>query len=162
MTTTSIRRPLHDSRSAQVWARVRQEPAYGAFWILRIGFVALPLWMGIDKYFNLLTDWPHYLAPWIVQLVPFSAQTAMYVVGAIEIVAGIAIALKPRYASYVVALWLAGIIVDLLTYSGFYDVALRDFGLLVAALALALLAAAYDKPFGRQRERDTAPPAARR
>jgi len=113
---------------------------------LRVGFVVLPLWMGIDKYFNTLTDWPHYLAPWIVRLLPFSGQTAMYVVGAIEIVAGIAIALKPRYASYVVALWLAGIIANLLSYSGFYDVALRDFALLVAALALALLSAAYDPP----------------
>jgi uncharacterized membrane protein YphA (DoxX/SURF4 family) len=141
--------------SSRVWARVRQDSAYGAFWILRVGFVILPLWMGIDKYVNGLTDWPGYLAPWIVDLLPFSAQTAMYVVGAVEIVAGIAIALKPRYASYVVALWLAGIIVNLLTYSGYYDVALRDVGLLVAALALALLSASYDPPLrGRRVEAD--------
>lgn len=125
-------------------SRLRTDPGFAAFWILRIGFVALPLWMGIDKFLNALTDWPGYLAPWIVDLLPMSAQTAMYIVGAIEIIAGIAIALKPRYASFVVALWLAGIIVNLLTYSGFYDVALRDFGLLVAALALACLAAQYD------------------
>ena len=130
------------------WDRLKEEPAFAAFWILRVGFVVLPLWMGIDKFVNGLTYWPHYLAPWIVGLSPFSAQGTMYVVGVIEIIAGIAIAIKPRYASYVVALWLAGIVVDLLTYSGFYDVALRDFGLLVAALALSRLAAVYDRPWG--------------
>lgn len=132
--------------SPRLWDRVRQEPAFGAFVILRVGFVVLPLWMGIDKFLNALTDWPGYLAPWIVDLLPFSAQTAMYVVGVVEIAAGLAVAIRPRYASYVVAAWLAGIIVNLLTYSGFYDVALRDFGLLVGALGLALLSAAYDHP----------------
>ncbi|MFK4799797.1 hypothetical protein ACI3K5_14045 [Streptomyces sp. MPA0124] len=126
------------------WRRAVDEPAYGAYWLPRVGYTVLPIWMGIDKFVNALTDWPSYLAPWIVDVLPFSAQTAMYVVGAIEIVAGVAVALKPRYAAYVVALWLAGIIVNLLTYSGFYDVALRDFGLLVGALALARLAAAHD------------------
>ncbi|WP_328558550.1 DoxX family protein [Streptomyces coelicoflavus] len=126
------------------WRRVWDEPAYGAYWLLRVGYAVLPIWMGIDKFVNALTDWPSYLAPWIVDVLPFSAQTAMYVVGAIEIVAGIAVAIKPRYAAYVVALWLTGIIVNLLTYSGFYDVALRDFGLLLGALALARLAAAHD------------------
>ena len=145
----AIHPTVHSIRESQTWARMRREPAYAAFWLLRVGFVALPLWMGIDKFFNTLTDWPGYLAPWIVRLIPFSAQTAMYVVGAIEIVAAVAVALKPRYASYVVALWLAGIVVNLLTYSGFYDVALRDAGLLVGALALALLAAAYDAPWRR-------------
>ena len=153
MTAISAHLPVHGDQVPRLWARVRQEPAYGAFWILRIGFVALPLWMGLDKFFNTLTVWPHYLAPWIVQLLPFSAQTAMYVVGAVEIVAGIAIALKPRYASYVVGLWLAGIIINLLTYSGFYDVALRDFALLVAALALGFLSASYDPPFGHGAKR---------
>jgi uncharacterized membrane protein YphA (DoxX/SURF4 family) len=127
----------------------RTEPAYAAFLLLRTGFVVLPLWMGIDKFANGMTFWPHYLAPWIVRLLPFSAQTAMYVVGAIEIVAGLTVALKPRYASYVVALWLAGIIVNLLSYSGFYDVALRDFGLLVAALGLGQLSRAYDTAWHR-------------
>jgi len=136
------------SRQSGAWARAWEEPAYGAFWILRIGFVVLPLWMGIDKFSNTLTFWPHYLAPWVVGLLPFSAQTAMYLVGVVEIVAAVAIAVKPRYASYVVALWLAGIVLNLLTYPGFYDVALRDFGLLVAALALSRLAQVYDAPWG--------------
>jgi uncharacterized membrane protein YphA (DoxX/SURF4 family) len=126
-------------------AHARHDPAYAAFWLLRIGFVVLPLWMGIDKFAKVLNaDWPGYLAPWIVDVLPFSAQTAMYVVGAVEILAGILVALKPRYASYVVALWLAGIIINLLTFSGFYDIALRDFGLLVAAVALAWFSAVYD------------------
>lgn len=132
--------PVHD-----VGRRVRTEPAYAAFWLLRIGFAVLPVWMGIDKFANGMTYWPHYLAPWIVHLLPFSAQTAMYVVGAIEIVAGLAVAAKPRYASPVVMLWLAGIIVNLLSYPGYYDVALRDFGLLVAALSLGLLSRGYDR-----------------
>lgn len=118
--------------------------AYTAYTILRYGFVALPLLMGLDKFFNVLTDWPSYLAPWIADLSPMSPQATMYVVGVIEIVAAIAMLVKPRYASYVVALWLALIIVNLLSYSGFYDVALRDFGLLLAALALAQLASTYD------------------
>ncbi len=130
--------------------RARSEPAYAAFVILYLGYVVLPLWMGIDKYVKVLnTDWPNSLAPWLVNILPFSAQTAMYVVGAVEILAGILVAIKPRYAAYVVAAWLAGIIFNLLTYSGFYDIALRDFGLLIGALALAFLAATYDRPWTR-------------
>jgi uncharacterized membrane protein YphA (DoxX/SURF4 family) len=152
MTATALHTPrpslsAHALRGAL--HRARTEPAYAAFLLLRTGFVVLPMWMGIDKFANGMTFWPHYLAPWIVGLLPFSAQTAMYVVGVIEIVAGLAVALKPRYASYVVALWLAGIIVNLLSYSGFYDVALRDFGLLVAALSLGQLARAYDPAWHR-------------
>ncbi|MGH3263162.1 MAG: hypothetical protein ACRDNS_14335 [Trebonia sp.] len=141
------------------WGRSVREPAYGAYVLLHIGYVVLPLWMGIDKFAKVLQpDWPHYLAPWIVNLSPFSGQTAMYVVGAIEILAAVLVAIKPRYASYVVALWLAGIIINMLSYSGFYDIALRDFGLLVGALALARLAAAYDRPwFGRGKLRAARP-----
>jgi len=134
--------------------RARSDSAYGAFVLLYIGYVVLPLWMGIDKYAKVLTDdWPGYLAPWIVDLLPFSAQTAMYLVGGVEILAALLVAIKPRYASFVVAAWLAGIIINLLTYSGFYDVALRDFGLLIGALALAGLAARYDVPWTRAQPR---------
>ncbi|TWP33444.1 DoxX family membrane protein [Leekyejoonella antrihumi] len=143
-------RSAHVQQPSDLGARLRNDPAYGAYWLLRIGFVVLPLWMGIDKFAKVLNvNWPGYLAPWIVHLLPFSAQTAMYVVGAVEILAGILVALKPRYASYVVALWLAGIVINLLTYSGFYDIALRDFGLLIGALALARLAAKYDQAWTR-------------
>lgn len=130
-----------------IWRRVRDDPAYAAFWLLRIGFVVLPIWMGIDKFAKVLYQhWPDALAPWIVDIAKdlgLTAQGVMYIVGVIEIVAGIAVAVAPRYAGYVVAAWLAGIIVNLLTYPCCYDIALRDFGLLVAAVALARLAAAY-------------------
>jgi len=116
-----------------------------AFWILRVGFVVLPLWMGIDKFTNTLTYWPHYLAPWIPALLSLPAQTVMYVVGVVEVVAAAGVALRPRFAAYVVAAWLAGIIVNLLTVPGYFDVALRDAGLLAAALALAALSAEYDR-----------------
>ncbi len=143
--TAPTAHPAVNQSIKRTWDRSVHEPAYAAYVLLHIGYVVLPLWMGIDKFAKVLNDdWPGYLAPWIVHLLPFSGQTAMYVVGAVEILAGIMVLIKPRYASYVVALWLAGIIVNLLTYSGFYDVALRDFGLLVGALALARLAAAYD------------------
>ncbi|MCG7309601.1 hypothetical protein [Brachybacterium sp. ACRRE] len=125
---------------------LRRDPALAAFWVLRVGFVALPLLMGLDKFTNLLTDWPGYLAPWIVGILPIGAQTAMHLVGIVEIVAGIAVAVRPRLAAWVVALWLLGIIVDLLSYSGFFDVALRDVGLLVAAIALGLLSRTYNRP----------------
>lgn len=126
--------------------RLRHDPAFTAFWVLRIGFIALPLLMGIDKFTNLMVQWTTYLAPWIEHLSPLGAQGTMYVVGVIEIVAAIGIAVRPRWAAYVVAAWLAGIIINLLTAGfGGYDVALRDFGLLVAALALAALSAKYDR-----------------
>lgn len=119
------------------------DPAYQAFLVLRTVFTVAPIVFGLDKFANLLTDWPGYLAPWINDIVPGSGQDAMYVIGVIEIVAGIAVALIPRYGALIVVAWLAGIILNLLTLSGFYDVALRDFGLLVGALALARLATKY-------------------
>ncbi|MEV0181787.1 hypothetical protein AB0I54_21195 [Streptomyces sp. NPDC050625] len=122
---------------------VLTDPAYQAFVILRIGFTVAPILFGLDKFANLLVDWPTYLAPWINDIVPGSAQAVMYAVGVIEIVAGLAVALAPRFGGYLVAGWLAGIIVNLLTIPGYYDVALRDFGLLLGALALARLAQAY-------------------
>lgn len=139
MATSTVSPSSHPS----VLDRARQDPGFAAFWLMRLGFVVLPLLMGLDKFTNLLTDWPGYLAPWVVALLPLSAQAAMYVVGVIEIVAGLAVAIRPRLAAWVVAAWLAGIILNLLTYSGFYDVALRDVGLLVAAVSLGLLARKY-------------------
>ena len=111
--------------------------------LLRIAFTVAPIAFGLDKFFNVLVDWPTYLAPWIDDIAPGSAQDFMYFVGVLEIVAGVLVALKPRYAAYVVAAWLAGIIFNLLTLSGYYDVALRDFGLLVGALALWRLSEEY-------------------
>ncbi|MBL3668253.1 hypothetical protein JL475_20090 [Streptomyces sp. M2CJ-2] len=119
------------------------DPGYQAFVILRTGFTVAPILFGLDKFANLLVDWPAYLAPWINGLVPGSAQSAMYAVGVIEIVAGVVVALAPRFGGWLVAGWLAGIIVSLLTIPGYYDIALRDFGLLLGAVALARLAQRY-------------------
>ncbi len=126
------------------------DPTQQAFLILRSAFVVAPILFGLDKFFNVMVDWPLYLAPWLDRLVPGTAQEFMYVVGAIEIVAGIVVALRPEFGGYLVAGWLAGIIVNLLTADPlrFYDIALRDFGLMLAALALARLAAGV-----RQRSR---------
>jgi uncharacterized membrane protein YphA (DoxX/SURF4 family) len=120
----------------------RTDPVTQAFVLLRTVFTVAPILFGLDKFFNLLVDWPGYLAPWIDSIVPGSPQTAMYLVGVIEIVAGILVAVRPKWGGLVVAAWLLGIIVNLLTLPGYYDVALRDFGLLVGALALSRLAAA--------------------
>ena len=117
-------------------------PLGRAYRILHVGFTVAPILFGLDKFFNLMVDWPKYLAPWIPNTLGVSAQTFMYGVGVIEIVAGLLVAFIPRYAAYVVAAWLAGIIVNLLTYPGYYDIALRDFGLLLGALALGQLAEA--------------------
>ena len=114
-----------------------------AFLLLRTVFTVAPIVFGLDKFANVLTDWPHYLAPWINDLVPGTAQQAMYAVGVVEVLAGVAVALLPRYGGLLVAAWLAGIIVNLLSIPDYYDVALRDFGLLVSALALSLLAAEH-------------------
>ena len=103
-------------------------------------FTIAPIAFGLDKFFNLLTDWEGYLAPWINDLVPGTAHTAMLIVGVVEIVAGIVVAVRPQFGGYLVAAWLGGIIVNLVTLGDYYDVALRDFGLLVGALALARLA----------------------
>ena len=117
-----------------------RDGAHDAYLLLRTVFTVAPILFGLDKFAQVLTHWDKYLAPWIDDLVPGDAHTAMLLVGVIEVVAGVLVALAPRWGGYVVALWLAGIIVDLVTLGGYGDVALRDFGLLVAALALARLA----------------------
>ena len=123
-------------------AELRESPAYQAFWLMRIAFTVAPIAFGLDKFFNLLTDWPGYLAPWVDRLVPGTAQQAMYAVGVIEIIAGLLVAIRPRWGALIVAAWLAGIIINLLILGDYFDVALRDFGLFVGALALARLASA--------------------
>lgn len=111
-----------------------------AFFLLRTVFVIAPIAFGLDKFAEVLTEWDRYLAPWINDIVPGSAHQAMLAVGVIEIVAGIVVAVIPRYGALLVAAWLAGIIINLVSMGQFYDVALRDFGLLVGALALGALA----------------------
>jgi uncharacterized membrane protein YphA (DoxX/SURF4 family) len=137
------------STTAAAWRDAR----YQAYALLRLAFTVAPIAFGLDKFFDVLVDWPVYLAPWIDDIAPGSGQEFMYFVGATEIVAGLLVAIKPRYGAYVVAGWLAGIVVNLLTHSGYYDIALRDFGLMLGALALARLASAYDPPLGSARRR---------
>jgi uncharacterized membrane protein YphA (DoxX/SURF4 family) len=149
-TTTTTTRPLAEvgrDEAAASWS----DPRYQAYTLLRIAFTVAPIVFGLDKFWNQLVWWPKYLAPWIDDIVPGSAQDFMYVVGAVEIVAGLVVLLKPRYGAYLVAAWLAGIIVNLLTFSGWYDIALRDFGLMLGALTLARLASVYDPPLRRAR-----------
>lgn len=128
---------IHLTRQRQISA----DPSYQAFLLLRTAFTVAPIVFGLDKFANVLTDWPKYLAPWIDRIVPGTAQQAMYLVGVVEVLAGVLVAVAPRIGAWVVAAWLAGIIVNLLTIPGYYDIALRDFGLFIAAIALARLAA---------------------
>src|SRR5438132_13595717 len=142
--TTALSRPALPTTPAKTAIHDRwHDPAYQAFWLLRIGFTVAPILFGADKFAHVLVNWDRYLAPRIVAHLPWTAHQAMYVVGVIEIVAGLVVALRPRFGGYLVAAGLAGISVNLLPIPGFYDIALRDFGLLVGALALARLATAF-------------------
>lgn len=128
------------------------DPVVQAFWGLRAGFTLAPVLFGLDKFVEVMTDWDRYLAPELADLLPGSVHQLMLVVGVVEIAAGILVAVAPRIGGYVVAAWLAGIIVNLLVLGGQLDVALRDVGLLVGALALARLAAAVPAgALGRRR-----------
>ena len=124
--------------------RLRSDPVNQAFTLLRIGFVVLPILMGLDKFFEVMNDnWPMYLASEFNGIIPGSAQDAMYIVGAVEILAGLIVLVTPRFGGPLVAGWLAGIIVSLLLVGGYGDIALRDFGLLLGALTLFRLAGVY-------------------
>ncbi|WP_314213744.1 hypothetical protein [Pseudarthrobacter equi] len=135
------------------------DPARQAFLLLRTVFTVAPILFGLDKFTNVLTDWTIYLAPQATAVVPLQPQTFMYVVGVVEVVAGIAVAVRPRFGSLLVAAWLAGIIINLLVLGSFFDVALRDFGLLVGALALNRLAQwnSSAQRNGASRQEQTAP-----
>jgi len=126
----------------------RGDPARQAFLLLRTVFTVAPIVFGLDKFTNILADWTMYLAPQATALVPLPAQTLMYIVGVVEIIAGIAVAVRPQFGSLLVAAWLGGIILNLLLLGAFFDVALRDFGLLVGALALNRLSRRTAKPSG--------------
>jgi hypothetical protein len=129
--------------------------ARDAYRLLRIGFTVAPILFGLDKFFNWTVHWPDYLAPWINNIVPGSGQDFMYFVGGVEIVAGLAVAVVPVIGAPLVSAWLAGIVVNLLTNNPpeYYDIALRDFSLMLAALTLTRLAWA----FARRPETERAP-----
>lgn len=137
----------HDASSTA--SHQLSEPTYQAFTLLRVAFTVAPIVFGLDKFLNWMTDWTHYLAPQINDIVPGNAHQAMLAVGVIEIVAGLVVAVRPRWGSYLVAVWLAGIITNLLLIGNYYDVALRDFGLMLAALTLARLSSVFNRPAGR-------------
>jgi hypothetical protein len=141
----TITRPTAASATATSTATDIANPVFQAFWLLRIGFTVAPILFGLDKFLNWLVDWRIYLAPEFNDLIPGNAHQAMLAVGVIEIVAGVAVALKPRFGGYLVAAWLGGIILNLLLQANYYDVALRDFGLLLGALTLARLAVVFDR-----------------
>ena len=124
-----------------------KEPIAQAYEILHWGFTIAPILAGADKFFHLLCDWDKYLAPQVVSVLPFSGHTFMQIVGVIEIVAGIGVMLLPRIFAYVVSAWLVGIILNLLIAGAYFDVALRDLGLALGALALGRLAASV-RPAG--------------
>lgn len=124
-------------------------PVHSAFRILRFGFSVAPIVMGLDKFFNVLVNWPHYLAPLISQMLPVSPAMFMQAVGVVEILAGLIVAFYPIIGGWLVAVWLWAIIVNLLLVPGYYDIAMRDFGLSLGAVALARLAAAFGVPAQR-------------
>ena len=130
-------------RTAVAAAAWRTNPVAQAFWLLRLGFTVAPILFGLDKFAHVLVNWDRYLAPEFADVLPWTTHELMYAVGAIEIVAGLVVALRPRFGGYLVAAWLGGIIVNLLMQADYYDIALRDFGLMLGALTLARLASAF-------------------
>ena len=122
------------------------DPAYQGYLVLWVAFTVAPILFGLDKFFDVLVDWRLYLAPEFNDVIPGNAHQAMLAVGVIEIVAGVLVFLRPHVAAWVVAAWLAGIVTSLLLQADYYDVALRDFGLFLAAVALARLAVAFPHP----------------
>src|ERR671939_2241586 len=142
-TVAAALRPIPIPRSNEL----RRDPAAQAFVLLRIAFTVAPILFGLDKFANVLTDdWTRYLSSEYNDLMPGNAADAMHVVGVVEIVAGLAVLFNPRFGGYLVAAWLGGIIVTLLLVGGYGDIALRDFGLMLGALTLTRLAAAYSRP----------------
>lgn len=121
------------------------KPSYQAYQILHLGFTVAPIVAGLDKFFNLLVNWEQYLPGFVKNLTSGHGHELMLAVGVIEIVAGLGVAFKPRLFAYVVSAWLLLIVANLLMIPGYFDVALRDFGLSLGALALARLSQEYNR-----------------
>jgi uncharacterized membrane protein YphA (DoxX/SURF4 family) len=152
--STTLERPVRLGQKPVAAVRTQagewSDARYQAYMLMRIGYTVLPLAMGIDKFFNAMVSWPTYLADWVDNIAPGTAQQFMYFVGAVEILAGILVLLKPRYAAYIVAAWLAGIVINLFSYGEYWDVGVRDVGLMLGALTLGRLASYYDPPLFRR------------
>ncbi len=137
--------PAHfDNAQAAPMPRATTGPTYQAYQLLHFAFAVAPILAGLDKFFHILVNWDRYLTPLVPRILHVGAHPFMMAVGVIEIVAGLIVAFKPRIGAYIVTLWLWGIIINLLLVPGYYDIALRDFGLSLGALALARLAVQYD------------------
>jgi len=146
-----------DLPSSAIDAWAESSPAHQAFRILHVGFVVAPTLAGLDKFAHVLTNWDQYLAPPIARLSPIGGHGLMLAVGVVELAAGLLVALRPKLGAYVVTAWLWAIIVNLLLARNFYDIALRDFGLSLGALALARLATVFDRRRTVERIRPRAP-----
>lgn len=144
MTTTATPRQVAP-RDKSTAARLKSDPTFQAFWLMRIGFAIVPILFGADKFAHVMVNWDKYLAPDVQHwLSPFdTVHQTMYFVGAVEIIAGIVVLLVPRVGSYVVALWLAGIVVNLAMIGGYWDIMMRDVALFLLALTFARLASAF-------------------
>ena len=132
-------------QSQSITSTAASSPAYQGYRILQFGFTVAPILAGLDKFFHLLVNWDQYLPGVVAKVSPIPPHTLMLVVGVIEIATGIGVALRPRIFAYIVAVWLAVIIINLLLIPGYFDVALRDLGLLLAALALARLSQQFSR-----------------
>ena len=142
MTTTAALRPAAPRPTT---ARLKSDPTFQAFWLMRIGFTIVPILFGADKFAHVMVNWDKYLAPELQHWIsPFdTVHQTMYFVGAVEIAAGLLVLLLPRIGGYVVALWLAGIIVNLAMIGGYWDIMVRDVALFLLALTFARLASAF-------------------
>ena len=134
----------HETTTTVTRTYTHSGPSYQAYQLLHVGFALLPIIVGADKFFNKITDWSKYLSPVFANLSPLTVPSTMMAVGVVEVLAGIFVALRPRIGAYIVAAWLAAIVVNLLLLPGYYDVALRDFGLCLGAIALGRLSQEYD------------------
>lgn len=142
LTATTDLTPTDDRTTV---ARLRTDPTYQAYWLMRIGFTLVPILFGADKFAHVMVNWDRYLAPDLQRwLSPFdTVHQTMYFVGVVEILAGILVLLLPRIGGYIVALWLAGIVVNLAMIGGYWDILMRDFALFLLALTFARLATAF-------------------
>lgn len=113
--------------------------------ILRWTYILVPILAGLDKFTEILTDWDKYLAPIVTDILPLEAQTFMYIVGVIEITAGVIVLLRPKIGSLIVALWLMSIVINLLLTGQYFDIAVRDATMAIGALSLYILMNSNEK-----------------
>lgn len=142
-----MERPVADTTQVMHLPEVAPRPeTRAAYTLLRVGFTLLPIIAGLDKFFHYLVNWDQYLSPTYAAILGGSPHTIMLGVGVVEIIAGLIVAVAPMIGGFIVMLWLWGIIANLCLIPGYFDVALRDFGLSLAALALGLLASGMRVP----------------